>query len=105
MIGNKLRQRRIELGLTQEELAYMVGYTSKSTINKIEKNKHDVNHSTIEKLAEALKCSPAFFIEDVNHEPRPSDAVMEYAEKLSKLPPDMQDNVMQYIDFLSRKSE
>ena len=36
-IGLRIQQRRKALGLTQEELAFKMGYKSKSTINKIEK--------------------------------------------------------------------
>lgn len=34
-LGNRIRQRRIELKLTQEELGKMVGYTSRTTVNKV----------------------------------------------------------------------
>ena len=103
MIGKKLKERRLELGLTQEELAHMVGYTSKSTINKIEKDYHDVNQTTLIKLSNALKVSPTYFIDGVEHEPVPSNAVSIFSEKFSKLTPELQDNVMQYIDFLLSK--
>lgn len=105
MVGNIIKQRRLELGMTQEELAHKLGYKSKSSINKIEIGVTDVSRSKIKDFAEALDCDPLIFIEDVNHEARPSDAVSAYAEKLSKLPPDLQDNVMKYIDFLSQKTE
>ena len=36
-VGDRIRKRRIELDLSQEELAKRCGYTSRSTINKIEK--------------------------------------------------------------------
>ena len=35
-VGNNIRKRREELGMTQEELAKKTNYKSKSTINKIE---------------------------------------------------------------------
>ena len=103
MIGKKLKERRIELGLTQEELAHMVGYTSKSTINKIEKDHHDVNQTTLLKLAKALNVSPSFFIEDVPINPQPSASVMAYAEKLANLPEGQRQNVFSYIDFLLKE--
>lgn len=103
MIGKKLKERRLELGLTQEELARMVGYTSKSTINKIEKDYHDVNQSTLIKLSNALKVSPTYFIEGYQAEAQPSEAIMTYAKKLAALSPEKQENAMQYIDFLISK--
>ena len=35
--GDRVRDLRIGKGITQDELAKMVGYSSRSTINKIEK--------------------------------------------------------------------
>lgn len=35
-IGERIRNRRIELNMTQEELAKKAGYKSRSSINKIE---------------------------------------------------------------------
>lgn len=39
MIGERIKARRLELGLTQEELAKKMGYTSRSTVNKVELGK------------------------------------------------------------------
>jgi transcriptional regulator with XRE-family HTH domain len=104
MIGDKVRQRRQELGLTQEELAHKMGYRSKSTVNKIEKNVHDVSQSNLLKLASVLDCSPAYFIDiEVKHDMHYSAHLIEYAKRLSELPPDQLDNVMHYIDFLKER--
>ena len=53
-IGLNVRDRRIELGLTQEELAARMGYKSKSTINKIELGINDIPLSKVKEFAEAL---------------------------------------------------
>ena len=34
--GDRIRARRIELGLTQDELAERLGYASKTSVNKVE---------------------------------------------------------------------
>lgn len=57
-IYNNIRERRKQLGLTQQELATKVGYTDRSTIAKIEAGKIDIPQSTIVSLANALECSP-----------------------------------------------
>lgn len=62
MIGDRIRIRRQELGLTQEELAKRMGYKSKSTINKVESGKNDVNQSTTLKYAKALETSVAYLM-------------------------------------------
>jgi len=102
MVGNIIKQRRLELGMTQEELAHKLGYKSKSSINKIELGITDISQSKIIDFANALDCSPLVFIEGVPHDPIPSNAVSAYAEKFLKLSPEQQHNVLQYIDFLLR---
>ena len=61
-LGDKIKKLRLELGMTQEELAEKVGYKSKSTINKIEKNVNDISFEKISILAKVLKCSPAYLM-------------------------------------------
>lgn len=57
-IGSIIRKRRKELGLTQEELARLSGYNSRSTINKIESGERNPIQSKIPALAEALNLTP-----------------------------------------------
>ena len=58
IIGDNIRSRRIELDMTQEELATKMGYKSKSTINKIELGKNDIPQSKIVQFAEVLHTTP-----------------------------------------------
>lgn len=53
-----IRNRRIELGMSQEELAQKMGYTSRSTIAKIEAGKNDIPQSKIQAFAAALNTTP-----------------------------------------------
>jgi len=103
MVGNIIRQRRIELNMTQEELAHKLGYKSKSSINKIELGIAGISQSKIKDFAKALDCSPLLFIEDVPHDAISSDADMILVEKFNQLPPEQKDNVLKYIDFLLRE--
>ena len=57
-LGNKIRRRRIELGMTQHELALRSGYTSRSSINKLELGHVDPSLTKLYELAEALEMSP-----------------------------------------------
>lgn len=50
-----IKSRRIELGLTQQKLAELVGYKGKSMIAQIEKGSVDLSSTMITKFAEALK--------------------------------------------------
>lgn len=54
-----IRNRRKELGMSQEELAKKVGYTSRSTIARIEKGEIDLSRSKIIAIAKALKTTPS----------------------------------------------
>lgn len=56
MIGETIKRLREQKGWTQEELAEKMGYTSKSTINKIEKNVNDVGQRKIQKFAQVFGC-------------------------------------------------
>ena len=58
--GSRVKQLRTEKGLSQEELANLVGYTSdnaRSSINKIEAGKSDLPASKIRSLAKTLNVS------------------------------------------------
>lgn len=58
-IGERIRQMRIGLGLSQDELAKLVGYKSRSSINKIEIGERDITQSTIVAFAKALHTTPS----------------------------------------------
>lgn len=73
-LGQRIKNRRIALNMTQEELGLKVGYTSRSSINKVELGKVDIPQSKIESLANALHVTPAFLMgweEAPNSELRP----------------------------------
>ncbi len=58
-IGDKIKQRRIELGLTQTELANLMGYVSKTSICKIETNvETNLSAERIGHFAKVLQMSP-----------------------------------------------
>lgn len=61
-IGKNIAKRRIEIGLTQEELAKRMGYKSKTSINKIEKGINDIPQTKIVKFAEVLRTTPAYLM-------------------------------------------
>ena len=59
---DNIRRRRIELGISQQELANMLGYTSRTTIAKIEAGAIDIPQSKIVAFAEALNTSPGILM-------------------------------------------
>lgn len=76
MIGDKIRAMREARGWTQEQLAELMGYSSKSTINKIEKNINDVNQKTMAKFAKAFGCDATEFIVSNNAVTEPGVAMI-----------------------------
>lgn len=103
MIGDIIKRRRMELGMTQDELAKKLGYKTRSTITRIEKNENDVNQTSLIKIADALDVSPTYFIEAIPHCPRDGHLLAYYKKMLEMSEADV-DNVCQYIDFLSSKN-
>lgn len=103
MIGDKIRQKRLELGLTQEELAHRLGYKDKTAINKIETNKNGVKSSKLVKFAHALGCDPTDLLVDIEHEYHDTSEINAYARMLSELSPAALDNAIQYIKYLAEK--
>ena len=58
----RIKARREELEMSQEELAQMLGYKSRSSINKIEKGETDIPQSKIKAFADALKTTPKYLM-------------------------------------------
>lgn len=55
--GEKIKKRRLELGITQKDVAKMIGATG-AYVSAVEKQKRNVNKETrLVKFAEALECS------------------------------------------------
>jgi transcriptional regulator with XRE-family HTH domain len=61
-IGMHIKTRRIELGMSQDELAERMGYKNRSTIAKIEKGVNDVTQTNIVKFANVLNTSIAYLM-------------------------------------------
>lgn len=62
MIGKNIRRRRVELGLSQEELAARCGFKSKSSINKMEAGVQGLPQSKIVAVAKALETTPGYIM-------------------------------------------
>ena len=61
-IGERIKFRRIELGLSQDELAQKLNYKSRSSINKIELGHQNLTQSKIKAIADALETTPAYIM-------------------------------------------
>lgn len=81
--GARIRARRIELGMSQEELAFRAGYQSRSSINKIELGKRNIPQSSIVEIAASLDVTPGFLLGD---KPQHDELVARQNENRSALP-------------------
>ena len=61
-IGERIKYRREELGLSQDELARRLGYKSRSSINKIENDASGLPQTKIVAIANALQTTPSFIM-------------------------------------------
>ena len=63
--SDRIRETREKRGLTQQQLAEMVGYTNRSSIAKVEKGMVDLSETKIAAFAKALNVTPAFLLGSV----------------------------------------
>lgn len=61
-IGQRIKSRREELGMSQEDLAHRIGYKSKSSINKIELDIQQLRQSKIKQIADALETTTDYIM-------------------------------------------
>jgi predicted transcriptional regulator len=85
--GNLIKQLRLEAGLTQKQLAKLVG-VSQAHIAKIEQAKVDPRLSTVNKIMEVLRAGREKQCKDVMTEAvifaRPNESVLEASETMVK---------------------
>ena len=82
-IGDRIKSRREELGMSQEELAKKVGYKSRSSVNKIETDGRGLPQNKIVMFAKALQTSPAYLMGwiDIAEENKPTKKELELFRK------------------------
>ena len=78
-IGKRIKAKREELGITQEELAQRLGYKSKTTIAKIENGINDIVQSKVVEFASALNTTVPYLMGwlDTAQETRPTQSEIE----------------------------
>lgn len=58
-IGQRIKARRLELGMSQGDLAKKLGYKNRSSVSRVEDDKTDLPKSRIIEFAKALDTTPA----------------------------------------------
>lgn len=61
-LGDRVKQKREEMGLSQEELAEKMGYKSKTSIHKIEQGITDLPLSKVEELSKVLNVTTSYLM-------------------------------------------
>ncbi len=61
-IYNRIRFRREQLGMSQEELAKKIGYKDRTAVSRLEAGKRQIKQSMIQQLADALHTTPSYLM-------------------------------------------
>lgn len=95
-LGEKVKQRREELGMTQEELSLKMGYKSRASINKIE-NGRPVSQKIIVRLATELKVSVAYLMGYQEEKPTDRSGLSEKKQELINFLETVPDDKVDYV--------
>lgn len=100
--GMLVRNRRIELGLTQEELAIKCGYKNRTMISKLESGDSEIPFSKLVVICDVLECDPNYLLgynnrkRDLNSDEAMSDVFL--LSKISLLSSTNKEIVSSLID-------
>ncbi len=107
--GKMIAEKRKALGWSQDELAKKMGYTSRSTINKIELGKNSITTIKAEKFAKVLDCPvKEFFPDEIFERDELCDAILnnkQLAEALKiflKLTDEKQQSIINLIQAFGK---
>lgn len=90
--SDRIHERRIDLGMSQIDLAKELGYTDRSSIAKIEKGVNDITQSKIESFASALHTTAAYLMGWTND---PYDYSTDEDSRASEIPVEVFDHLME----------
>jgi transcriptional regulator with XRE-family HTH domain len=99
-IGERIKRLRISQKLTQDELAIKSGYTSRSSINKIEKGLVDLPRSKIVDIANALGTTPSYLMgwEDETPAPELTESERAWLQLYRKVSPDVRETFVMLVE-------
>lgn len=95
-VYENIKKRRLELGLSQQKLAEMSGYTHKSAIAHIEKGEWDLPQSKLEAIAKALNIKPGDLVGNTE-----ADIANEILALLDELNQEGKEKVLDYVSDLA----
>jgi transcriptional regulator with XRE-family HTH domain len=95
-VYKNIKARRLELHISQQKLAEMVGYTDKSAISHIEKGEWDIPQSKLEAIAKVLNMKPGELLGDT--EATVEDEIISILNMLNQ---EGKEKVMEYVSDLA----
>lgn len=106
--AQKIKRKREELGLSQEALAKRMGLKSKSSVSRIENSGDDITLKDVERIAEALGCSPLElmgWIYDPADLPPHLQRMVHYCNMMSARQRNEVESYMKYLVSQNKKEE
>lgn len=97
---DNIKKRRIELNMTQSELASKVGYSDKGMISKVENGKVDIPQSLVLKFAKALDTTPSCLMGWDYSQENKDEALNDYARKLYEYYQQASPEIQKAVDLL-----
>ncbi len=61
-LAERIKNHKLELCMSQDELARIMGYKSRSSINKLETSRQDIPRRKIQQLAQALQTTLEYIL-------------------------------------------
>lgn len=109
-IGDRIRQRREQIGMSQADLAVLAGYKSRASINKMELGQRDLPQSKIKTIADALHTTPGYLMgwedeppedeDKKNSAPELSESALKLLDIIDRLSPENQQVMLKFAKVL-----
>ena len=101
-IYDRIKQLRLEKGMSQLDLALAVGYKGRSAISKVEKGERDISQSMVIKYANALGVTPNYLLSgeemsEVSETPKDNGHDSEFHELFAQLTDEQQRLIISQI--------
>lgn len=114
-VADRIKTRREELMMSQDELAARLHLKGRSSVCKAEKSGNSMTLKTVKAYAEALGCTPGYLM-GWEEEAEPTEdngyflgslmhdsTLLDYIKKITELNDEDKEALYKYIDFLSSK--
>lgn len=97
-IGQRIKNRREELGLSQDELAKKLGYKSRTSINKLELGQRKIQMPKVKLIAEALSTTPEYIMGWEDKDEKNDDYINAVRELILSIPEEKREAFLKYLE-------